>query len=116
MAFKSKSEALRFFKEMLNRYSNKQEIGEEDSKLLMSNLERHPDAQEKIGCGVKRFFRHSRITARNVSGWNGRTERLSISLSSRALQASESLTEARNPGRQVRRQIPRKSPDNCFSG
>ncbi len=58
-AFKSNSEALAFFKEMLGRYRNKQDIAEEDSRLLRKLLERHPDAQEKVGCGVKRFFKAS---------------------------------------------------------
>jgi hypothetical protein len=44
---------------MLGRYYNKQEIGEEDSQLLVNLLDRHPDAGEKIGCGVKRFFKTS---------------------------------------------------------
>jgi Protein of unknown function (DUF3223) len=55
--FRSKSDALLFFKEMLGRYHNKQDVNEEDSRHLRNNLERHPNAREKIGCGVTRFFK-----------------------------------------------------------
>jgi hypothetical protein len=55
--FNSKSEALRFFSDMLGRYRDGEDISEIDSILLRDLLNRHPDAQQKIGTGVKRFFR-----------------------------------------------------------
>jgi len=55
--FSSKKDAKMFFKNMLSRYRNKQEISSDDAPLLRVLLERHPEAVEKIGCGVKRFYR-----------------------------------------------------------
>lgn len=56
-AFASKSAAIALIREMLARYRDNQDIGEEDSQLLRDLLERHPEAPEKIGGGVKRFYR-----------------------------------------------------------
>lgn len=63
--FGSKSEALAHFKEMLGRYHNNQEIGADDSEHLHALLARHPEAVDKIGCGVRRF--HKRITSKGTS-------------------------------------------------
>jgi hypothetical protein len=46
-----------FFKEMLARYSDGDDVNEEDSANLDRLLERHPEASQKIGCGVRRYFR-----------------------------------------------------------
>jgi Protein of unknown function (DUF3223) len=59
--FKSKNEAALFFREMLRQYRSDQEIGEQDSQLLRALLERHPEAHQKIGIGIKRFFRAAAI-------------------------------------------------------
>ena len=54
--FSTTAQAKNFFKDMLNRYRDKQEINQDDSVLLYELLLRHPDANEKIGIGVKKFF------------------------------------------------------------
>jgi hypothetical protein len=46
---------------MLRQYRSDQEIGEQDSPLLRALLERHPEAHQKIGIGIKRFFRAAAI-------------------------------------------------------
>ena len=56
-SFKSKSEATAYFKGMLNRYQNGEELNPDDDTLLFELLQRHPEANEKIGIGVKRFYR-----------------------------------------------------------
>jgi hypothetical protein len=56
-SFNSKKEASRFFSEMLGRYRDGEEVSESDSSLLIGALKRRPDSQQKIGVGVKRFFR-----------------------------------------------------------
>ena len=56
-SFKTKKAAKDFFKSMLARYSDGQTISEEDSEIMHSLIERHPEAQQKIGTGIKRFFR-----------------------------------------------------------
>lgn len=53
--FAKQGDALNFFKEMLNRYSDGERINEEDSKLLGELLRRHPN--DKIGVGVDYFYR-----------------------------------------------------------
>ncbi len=57
MEFRTKNAAKEFFKEMLARYSDGEGINEEDSGHLDKLLERHPEAAQKIGCGIKRFYR-----------------------------------------------------------
>ena len=55
--FGSKNEVTVFFRAMLGRYRDEQDLDEPDSQLLRDLLERHPDAQQKIGVGIKRFFK-----------------------------------------------------------
>lgn len=57
ISFPTKKKATNFFKEMLNRYVDGQEIEPSDHILLYELLLRHPTAADKIGKGVKRFFR-----------------------------------------------------------
>ncbi len=55
--FRTKKAAKDFFKDMLARYADGDDINEEDSAHLDKLLERHPEAAQKIGCGITRFFR-----------------------------------------------------------
>ncbi len=55
--FPTKTSAKEFFKKMLNRYKDGEELNQEDHVLLYELFLRHPDASDKIGIGVKRFFR-----------------------------------------------------------
>lgn len=55
--FKSKSDATAYFKEMLNRYNDGDELNSDDDTILFELLQRHPEADDKIGVGVKRFYR-----------------------------------------------------------
>ena len=55
--FATKKDALAFFKEMLSRYKDKDKISPEDDHLLFELLQRHPEAKDKIGVGVRNFFR-----------------------------------------------------------
>jgi hypothetical protein len=57
ISFPTKKKAADFFKDMLNRYVDGQEIEPFDHILLYELLLRHPKATDKIGKGVKRFFR-----------------------------------------------------------
>lgn len=54
--FQNKGKAKIYFKEMLNKYNNGDEINKEDSLILCQLLERHPE-NEKIGIGIKRFYK-----------------------------------------------------------
>jgi Protein of unknown function (DUF3223) len=55
--FASKNDATLFFRAILGRYGDGQDLDEPDSQLLRDLLERHPEAQQKIGVGIKRFFK-----------------------------------------------------------
>ena len=55
--FQSKKEALKFCSEMLSRHKSRETITSQDSKFLTNLLNRHPDALQKIGCGVRRFLK-----------------------------------------------------------
>ena len=55
--FKSKSDAKVFFKNMLNRYHDGDEVNSIDDQILFEVIQRHPEATEKIGGGIKRFYR-----------------------------------------------------------
>lgn len=57
VSFKSKSEATAYFKEMLNRYNDGDELNADDDAILFELLQRHPEASDKIGVGVKRIYR-----------------------------------------------------------
>jgi len=57
LEFKFQKDAIAYFKEMLGRYRNGQTVAEYDHEMLMGLLERHPEADKKIGCGVKRFYK-----------------------------------------------------------
>ena len=55
--FPTMTKAKEFFKYMLNRYTDGQDIEQVDHILLYELLLRHPDADDKIGNGVIKFFR-----------------------------------------------------------
>jgi hypothetical protein len=52
---------MKYFKEMLNRYRDGEEISQDDDVILFELLQRHPEADEKIGEGVKCFYRSKSI-------------------------------------------------------
>jgi len=55
--FKSKKDAIEFFKKMLHNYSDGDEINEHHDKYLFEVIQRAPEVKEKIGVGIKRFYR-----------------------------------------------------------
>ena len=61
--FPTKTKAIDFFREMLHRYIDGQDIDQADHILLYELLLMHPDVDDKIGNGVMRFFREKpRVT------------------------------------------------------
>lgn len=54
--FEKKGDAYEYLKSMLNKYKPEETVGEDDAAFLHQTLIRHPDANEKIGCGVESFF------------------------------------------------------------
>lgn len=55
--FKFQKNATEYFKNMLERYRNGQTVKDDDHNMLLALLERHPEADKKIGCGVKRLYK-----------------------------------------------------------
>jgi hypothetical protein len=55
--FKFQKDAIEYFKSMLNRYRNGQTVVGDDHDILLALLERHPEADKKIGCGVNRLYK-----------------------------------------------------------
>ena len=51
---------------MLARYRNGDTMNEQDSQFLLNLLQRHPEAPDKIGCGVRRFFK-ARATSKGTN-------------------------------------------------
>lgn len=60
--FNTQKEAISFFKDMLNSYQDGQELTPEDSSILFELLQRHPEAEEKIGVGIENFYRDRSAT------------------------------------------------------
>lgn len=57
LEFPTKKAAKTYFKDMLGRYRNGQTVEETDASVLRNLIERHPEAVQKIGCGITRFFK-----------------------------------------------------------
>lgn len=57
ISFLSQKKAIEFFSNMLNRYIDGQEVNSDDHEILYELLLRHAEANEKIGNGIKRFYR-----------------------------------------------------------
>jgi Protein of unknown function (DUF3223) len=57
--FLSKKEASAYCTKLLASYNNGQTVNEQDAEFLSGLLKRHPEAGQKIGAGVKRFFKDS---------------------------------------------------------
>lgn len=55
MHFAKRGDAVTYLKDMLYRYDLGDKVNEEDSKILKLALDRHPEAAEKIGCGILSF-------------------------------------------------------------
>jgi hypothetical protein len=55
-SFRTQSEAKDYFTKLLNSYELGSTLSTEDSVLIFELLQRHPEAEEKIGVGVRSFF------------------------------------------------------------
>ena len=53
--FAKRGDATSFLQTMLNRYDIGDRVGAADEEVLHAVLALHPNADEKIGCGVKHF-------------------------------------------------------------
>lgn len=55
LQFAKRGDAASFLKGMLNRYDVGDKVSVADEEVLRAALALHPNADEKIGCGVKHF-------------------------------------------------------------
>lgn len=56
--FSTKSEATQFFKEMLDSYNDGEIVSSmDDDNILFDLIQRHPEVNEKIGIGIRHFYR-----------------------------------------------------------
>lgn len=55
--FAKQGEATAFFKAMLARYADGEFLNSDDEDILYELLQRHPEADQKIGAGVQAFFK-----------------------------------------------------------
>ena len=53
--FSTRTEARAYLNAMLNRYDVGDRVGASDAIILTAALALHPEAGEKIGCGIKDF-------------------------------------------------------------
>lgn len=54
--FDRKGDAHEYLKNILNSYGPEETVSKQDAAFLQQTLDRHPEAKEKIGCGVDSFF------------------------------------------------------------
>lgn len=53
--FAKKGDAVAYLNTMLHKYEVGDKVSVDDAQILMHALAHHPDAQEKMGCGVTDF-------------------------------------------------------------
>jgi hypothetical protein len=53
--FAKKGDAADFLKAMLSRYDVGDKVGADDEQFLKAAIALHPDAENKIGCGIEGF-------------------------------------------------------------
>lgn len=53
--FASKGDAKLFFRDMLHEYDVSERVSPEHEAVLRQAVLRHPEAHERIGCGVRSF-------------------------------------------------------------
>jgi hypothetical protein len=74
---------------MLGRYRNGDTINEQDFQFLLNLLQRHPEARDKIGCGVKRFFKARVISKGTDCFWLEREDGTSTDFSFKSCVAGK---------------------------
>jgi len=55
MHFAKRGDAVAYLNEMLHRYDLGDKISSADAVILQAALDRHPEAVNKIGCGITHF-------------------------------------------------------------
>lgn len=74
LSFPKKGDALEYFKSILNKYGLGERLTADDNTILLSALKKHPDAVDKIGCGVAYFTVNKAPEHRTRCFWVHRTD------------------------------------------
>lgn len=53
--FKKRGDAVAHLNDMLHRYDLGDKVSADDAVILRAALDRHPDAHDKVGCGITHF-------------------------------------------------------------
>lgn len=53
--FSKKGDAVEYFRSMLYKYNPGDKVSKDDQEILETALRKHPEADEKIGCGLTNF-------------------------------------------------------------
>jgi hypothetical protein len=53
--FKTKSEAIEFYKDILNSYQKGEELNNSDFESVFNLIKNHPESDRKIGCGIEKI-------------------------------------------------------------
>lgn len=84
LKFEKRGDAVAYLKAMLYRYDVGDRVNAEDSIILQAVVEHHPNAAEKIGCGISYFSVRSADFGTKcfwVNRPDGTTEKFSITAS-----------------------------------
>lgn len=55
MHFRKRGDAVSYLNDMLYRYDLGDKVNAEDSVILQAALDRHPEAEARVGCGITHF-------------------------------------------------------------
>lgn len=55
LQFERKGDVTEFFRSMLYKYELGDKVSDDDAKILAEMVAMHPEAAEKIGCGIQSF-------------------------------------------------------------
>jgi hypothetical protein len=84
MHFDKRGDAVEYLKNMLSRYDIGDKVSATDAVILRAALQHHPNASEKIGCGISYFSVRTAdfgTTCFWVNRTDGTTDKFSISRS-----------------------------------
>jgi hypothetical protein len=73
-SFASQARIKEYCQEVLGKYSNSQEITGDDDLFLRDLIKLHPDANKKIGCGIRCFTKNRTIHPQGSCFWIHRVD------------------------------------------
>ena len=74
LEFRTKGDAQKYFKAMLDSYKDDERVSDEDNKHLLALLSRHPESERKISAGIDYFYRQRNPNFPSSGFWFARTD------------------------------------------